>query len=212
LIASSVQQLLVGFGVPGPVCGLGDAEARLREMSGSPTEMGVVYYYYLADALSLIVLSCRAGAMFGRGFVSVCGDTDSGRTIRLVLEQLGRRTLPLRFASPGARFNDVKRLVAERAPITIAADGLGVNGRVDEGLARLVGGRRSLAVPVGVCASASLEFECDRRILRPLPGATIGVAVGAPVAVEIDGPDVVAVLEAGLEATRAAAAGLVAQG
>jgi hypothetical protein len=170
--------LLSVIGLRTKILGLDVAEASLEEIVSSARDQRLLFYYLLEDALPLLILTRRTGARFGREFVSVCGDTWLGRIILAMLLQLGRRALRFRFSHPALSIKDLKALVQEPAPLTIAADGLGPYGRVHPRLLRLVQARNAIAVPIAVRADRAFH---SRRITIPLPRDRLAIVIGSPV-------------------------------
>jgi hypothetical protein len=208
VIPASLAGLLSVLSFRSRILGWKEADVQLFEAKILGGRRKLVFYYLLEDSLCMLVVARKLGDRFGGDFVSVCGSTIVGRGMRVVLRQLGRRSLPLTLSSKIPSLRDVQLLVRERAPITLSADGLGEAGRVTEGLARLVRARGAIAYPVAVRAAWSLPGST--RLHVPLPGSKIGVVIGAPVSGMGDDLTIQR-LDTALRDARASAAQLLSQ-
>lgn len=192
------------------VLGLEAAVEQIRESRSRFCDRRILFYYLIEDAIPLLVVIRRAGDRLGGGFTSVCGDTWMGYVVSKVLGGLGRRTLPLRFGHAALSIRDVKALVREPGPLTIAADGRGPYGRVHPDLRRLVEGRKAIAIPLAVRISDRSRLCRVGPASVPLPGAKMAIAVGAPIiAVAAEVPVSTEELEGRLREARAAASSLL---
>ena len=192
------------------VLGLEAALAQIRDSRSKFRDRRILFYYLIEDAIPLLVVIRRAGDRLGGGFTSVCGDTWMGYVVSKVLVGLGRRTLPLRFGHAALSIRDVKALVREPGPLTIAADGRGPYGRIHPDLRRLVEGREAIAIPLAVRISDRSRLCRMGPASVPLPGAKMAIAVGSPViAVTAKVPVSTEELEGSLREARAAASSLL---
>lgn len=178
-----VRWASIGCGLKGVEQAEAVVDAVLREEDRST----VIIYFWVADALSLLVTVRNAQSPLLTESVSVCGASALGRATGRFLSSFGRRTLPLRFVRGCAVLRDVKAIIRERSPLFMTVDGDGPYGRIHPSLAKLVEARRSIAIPLAALSSRALSLGRIGGFRVPLPRSTIALACGPPMLPTADG-------------------------
>ncbi|MFM7142323.1 MAG: hypothetical protein ACKO2K_10480, partial [Alphaproteobacteria bacterium] len=166
------------------VVGADAARARLDAVRDAHPGRKLVVFYWIEDVLPMMVADVRAGGLLGTGadaFRFACDDSLGGRVAESLLGRLGRRTLSLRWRSPGDRVRDLQRILRSSEPMGIAVDGHGPYGRVGDAFPRLVESARAIAVPVAAIADRSSWVWARAMLAVPRHGARLAVAVGEAV-------------------------------
>lgn len=194
------------------VLGAEGARARFAAARDMAPNRRVFLYYWIEDAVPLMLYALRDDGIVDGRLRFVCDDTLGGRVVAEAVARLGHEQQPLRLTNQALRVRDVQSLILEGSAIGIAADGRGPYRFVSAEMARLVRRCEAVALPLAVQADRSFRLWARATVFLPRANARLAVAAGEPVAASPDGRDLRSRLQEGLAGAGALAREQLASG
>ena len=108
---------------------------------------------------------------------AVVDDSFGGIVTQRVLSFCKIRARILRHSSPAARLEDLKHILSERPSLFLALDSHGPYRTVNSGLARLWRVYEGQVFPIVAACDRKIRLFKQVKMLLPLPGATIRLAI-----------------------------------
>lgn len=157
------------------------ARARLRTLHEDLGGSRVLLFYWIEDALPLM-LGARLAEDFLRSEIAFIRDeTVGGRITSGMLERAGRPVRDLRTSPPAARARDVQDLIRDPGWLGIAVDGRGPYRRVGLPFARLAARRDGFAIPLAARVDRAWTVRAGAALRIPRRGTAVTVRFGEPI-------------------------------
>jgi lysophospholipid acyltransferase (LPLAT)-like uncharacterized protein len=167
-----------------------EVEAEWEQASSAGIGRRLILYHFMEDAVPRLIVD-RVMRAEGRdpllpGVKFVCSDSLTGRMAAGVLASGGRASARLRTGATGAAASDLVQLLREGSAICMAADGadragMPAAGQINARFWRFVVASRGLAIPIAAVVSRAIRLRWPARLVIPVPGCRMAVAVGSPV-------------------------------
>jgi lysophospholipid acyltransferase (LPLAT)-like uncharacterized protein len=134
------------------------------------------------NAHSLLFISAYLGSptlrLTAQQFEAVADDSIGGQLTHLLFDRIGLRVRRLSIRSPESRLIDMRGILEQKPSLAMAADSHGPYRTVSTGMARLGLQYSGSVRPVSLTCNRGVFIFPKIRMVLPLPGATILVALG----------------------------------
>ena len=187
-----------------------DAEASRARLRALHEDLGgrrVLLFYWIEDALPLMLGARLAEDLLRSEIAFIRDETIGGRITSGMLERTGRPVRDLRTTPAAARTRDVQDLICDPGWLGIAVDGRGPYRRVGRPFARLAARRDGFAIPLAARVDRAWTVRAGATLRIPRRGTSVTVRFGEPILCRsgADATLLQLVLQQGLDETVAAA-------
>jgi lysophospholipid acyltransferase (LPLAT)-like uncharacterized protein len=135
------------------------------------------------NAHSLLLISAYLGSapltLTAQQFEAVVDDSIGGQLTQLIFDRIGLSVRRLSIRSPEGRLIDMREMLEQKPSLVMAADSHGPYRAVSTGMARLARHYAGCVRPVSLACDRAVFIFPKIRMLVPLPGATILLALGS---------------------------------
>lgn len=154
------------------------ARARLRALHEELGGRRVLLFYWIEDALPLMLGARLAENLLQSEIAFIRDETIGGRIAAGMLERAGRPVRGLRTSPLAARARDVQELIRDPGWLGIAVDGRGPYRRVGRPFARLAARRDGFAVPLAARVDRAWTVRAGAPLRVPRRGTAVTVRFG----------------------------------
>ena len=134
------------------------------------------------NAHSLLFISAYLGSpplrLTAQQFEAVADDSIGGQLTQLLFDRIGLRVRRLSIRSPEDRLMDMRGILEQKPSLAMAADSHGPYRAVSAGMARLGLHYAGSVRPVSLACDRAVFMFPKIRMIFPLPGSTIFLALG----------------------------------